>query len=435
MSMLRPPSWVDLSIAVVLTLVACVGGSLQAVEIQEASKETDSGFSVASQREINPLLGPDQVENQLAADREVNPLYDSRSLRPLNDWQDRLKEKFGLSWAVDYTTVALAATQSIGKDQSAGGMARFYGSWDIVNRGGPNTGTFIWKVEHRHKYTDVPVSGFGLQSGYVGLHEAPFSDQGVRLTNFYWKQRFLKGRGTFVAGFLDATDFVDVYLLASPWTGFMNFAFSTGSAGMDLPNDAALGAGAGYMITDSVYAQAGFTDVNSDPTRPWEGFESTVNNGDFYKWVEVGWTPSQDQIYFDNLHATFWHTDSRAIGTPSGWGVNASYQRFIAEKWLPFVRGGYTHESGSLLQYSASAGVGYQPVPSRGVVALGVNWGKPNETSFGDLDDQLSTELFWRYHLTKQVAVTPSVQYINNPALNPDTNNMWIMGIRARLVF
>jgi porin len=80
-------------------------------------------------------------------------------------------------------------------------------------------------------------------------------------------------------------------------------------------------------------------------------------------------------------------------------------------------------------------GVGYQPVPKRGVVALGVNWGKPNETSFGDLDGQVTTELFWRYHLTKQLALTPSVQHINNPALNPDTNNMWVVGFRARLVF
>ena len=77
-------------------------------------------------------------------------------------------------------------------------------------------------------------------------------------------------------------------------------------------------------------------------------------------------------------------------------------------------------------------GVGYQPVPMRGVVGLGLNWGEPNKVSFGKVDDQFTGELFWRYQLTKQFAVTPSVQYINNPALNPGSNNMWAFGIRAR---
>ena len=106
---------------------------------------------------------------------------------------------------------------------AAGGMVRFFGYWDLVNRGGPNKGSLNWKVENRHSYTDVAPSGLGFESGYVGLFEPPFSDQQTRLTNLYWKQYFAEGKWAFVGGFLDATDFVDVYLMASPWTGFTNF--------------------------------------------------------------------------------------------------------------------------------------------------------------------------------------------------------------------
>ena len=138
----------------------------------------------------------------------------------------------------------------------------------------------------------------GFASGYAGIFEPPFSNQQNRLTNLYWKQYFAGGKGAAVAGFLDVTDFVDVYLLASPWTGFNNFVFSTGSATADLPNDATLGAALGGMVTDRVYLQAGIADANSDPTDPFEGFDSIADESDFFKWVEIGFTPESGQNLF-----------------------------------------------------------------------------------------------------------------------------------------
>jgi porin len=312
-------------------------------------------------------------------------------------------------------------------------MVRFFGFWDLVDRGGPNKGSLNWKIENRHRYTDIPASALGFESGYAGLFGAPFSNQGNRLTTLYWKQYFGEGRGAAVAGWMDATDYVDVYLLASPWLGFVNFAFSTGSAAMDLPNDAALGAAAGGMVTDHVYLQAGLTDANSDPTDPFDGFSSIADDGDFFKWVEIGLTPGQEKLYFDNVHLTLWQVDERVNGTPDGWGLNASYQQWIDDTWLPFVRGGYTEDSGSLMEQSVSAGLGYQPVPMRGVIGAGIHWGRPNPVSFEGADDQVTVETFWRYQLTQELAVTPTLQYIDNPALAPDASDMWAFGIRARL--
>jgi porin len=186
------------------------------------------------------------------------------------------------------------------------------------------------------------------------------------------------------------------------------------------------------MVTQRVYVHAGITDANADPTDPFEGFDSVVDDSDFFKWVEIGFTPGQEKIYFDNLHVTFWHVDKRANGTLDGWGLNASWQKWIGNKWLPFVRGGYTEDSGSLLERSVTVGVGYQPVPMRGVIGLGLNWGRPNQTSFAGADDQFTSELFWRYQLTKELAITPSVQYIRDPALNPEEDSLWAFGLRLR---
>jgi len=393
-----------------------------------------SGLAHAAEGEtdstVRPRLSTDDVENQITLDRESNPLYESILLGPVSTWRDGVAEKTGFNWSLDYSAFFAGVSDSPGEDSASSGMVRFFGFWDLVDRGGKNKGSLNWKVEHRHKYADIPVSGLGFESGYVGLIGAPFSDQEWRLTNLFWKQYFGGGKGIAVAGFLDATDFIDVYLLASPWTGFTNFAFSTGSAAMDLPNDAALGAAAGGMITDWIYLQAGIVDANSDPTEP---FDNVLDESDFFTWAEIGFVPSQEGLYFDNLHLTYWHIDERANGTPDGWGLNASWQKWIDDKWLPFVRGGYTEDSGSLLERSVSVGVGYQPVPMRGVVGLGLNWGRPNEASFGDVDDQFTVEGFWRYQLTKELAVTPTVQYISNPALNPEEDSLWAFGLRVRV--
>lgn len=387
----------------------------------------------SAESNIRPRLSPDEVENQITLDRKANPLYESRLFAPLKKWRSGVAEKTGFNWSLDYSAVFMGINNSPGEDSAGSGMVRFFGFWDLVNRGGPNKGSLNWKVEHRHKYTDIPVSSLGFESGYVGLFEPPFSDQGSRLTNLYWKQYFAEGKWAFVGGFLDATDFVDVYLLASPWTGFNNFVFSTGSAAADLPNDAALGAAAGGMVSGNLYIQAGIVDANSDPAEPFEGFDSVFNDSDFFKWVEIGFTPGQENIYFDNLHVTFWHVDERVNGTPDGWGINASWQQWIGDKWLPFIRGGYTDDSGSLLERSVTVGVGYQPVPMRGVLGFGFNWGRPNQTSFEGADDQYTTELFWRYQLTTELAVTPTIQYIIDPALNEDEDDLWVLGLRARL--
>jgi porin len=408
---------------IVKCMLVVLFGSATAVNSADITSGNNTGLGGST----------DEVENQIEMDRKANPLYESKLFAPIHEWKNGVAERTGFNWSLDYSALFMGVSGSPGEDQASGGMVRFLGFWDLVNRGAPNKGSLNWKIENRHKYSDIAPSALGFESGYVGIYEPPFSDQGTRLTNLYWKQYFGEGTWAFVGGFLDVTDFVDVYLLASPWTGFNNFVFSTGSAATDLPNDTTLGIAAGGMVAEKVYIQAGISDANSDPTEPFEGFENIADESDFFKWIEIGYTPGQEKIYFDNIHLTFWHIDERANGTPDGWGLNASWQKWIDDKWLPFVRGGYTEDSGSLLENSVTVGLGYQPVPMRGVLGVGFNWGKPNQTSFEGADDQYTTELFWRYQLTKELAVTPSIQYINSPALNEDEDNLWTFGLRVRL--
>ena len=63
-----------------------------------------------------------------------------------------------------------------------------------------------------------------------------------------------------------------------------------------------------------------------------------------------------------------------------------------------------------------------------------MNWGRPNADSFGSgLDDQWTTELFYRFNVTRALAVTPDMQVIFNPALAPQKDVIGLFGLRARL--
>jgi porin len=382
--------------------------------------------------------GPNTVGNQLEEDAEIKgAVIEKRALQSWFDWKRKIQEENGISLGIDYSAVYFGASEEglTGKDNASAGMLRFFGSWDLVGKGTKDTGAFVWKIEHRHRYSDIPPKDLGFELGYVGLFEPPFSDQGGRVTNLYWRQRLNDAKATLIGGFLDVTDYVDVFALGSPWTGFMNFAFSTGSASAFTPNDATLGAAGATMLSDQFYIIGGLTNAYSDPTSPFEGFDTFISDNEYFASLELGWTPSQDRIYFDNAHITVWHVDeSFNAGTPGGWGTAFSYIRYLNKNLMPFIRGGYADDGGSLLQKSLSAGFGYQAVGSRDLLGIGVNWGEPNESSFGPgLRDQFTTEVFYRFQLAEQLALTPDLQLLFNPALNPNEDRIWVAGLRARL--
>ena len=390
--------------------------------------------------------GPDSVPNRIESDRlERGTLFELDFLNPYYAWKDRLKEDYGFTFGAAYVPLALKSSSSLPEtdDTAASGVFRFSGFWELLGRGTDNAGALIYLFEHRHNYTDTLPAPFSIENlGNVGAIAIPFADDGWHLTNFYWNQKFAGGKLEAVAGFLDVTDFVDVYPLTSPWTDYFNFAFSIGVATMDLPDDAALGLAGGAWLTDRVYVIGGLQDVNSNPNIPLRGFDNIANRSEFFKHIELGWTGStQEQYYLDNIHVTAWHVNRQDRSDLSdSWGAVMSFTHMLDDHWQAFARGGFSNGGGSLLKKSVSVGFGYQPRPVRAVPAdqlgFGFNWGRPNDDVFGpDLRDQFAIEGYYRLQVTREFAITPDVQLLINPALNPDKDTVWVFGLRGRLAF
>ena len=383
--------------------------------------------------DIPQFGGPISVSGQLTEDIQVGPEFRWQGLNDhFDSWfefKERVNERRGLQFAVDESLFYQVATQSLGESDGASGLVRLYGQWEPFHRRKlENQGLFVYKIENRHRIGTITPFDLGFEAGSLTPTGTFFSEFDFGVTNFYWKQYLCDRNLVFAIGKIDVTDFIDVYALMNPLTHFINLSFSTNPT-IAVPNQG-LGIAAGGMLTDKVYFQAGVADANGQPTR--SGFDTFFDDSEYFSYVELGLTSSKDRIYLDNVHLTLWNTDARqTAGTPSGWGVAFTAQKYIQDCWLPFFRFGYSDGDAALMQTVFSTGIGYKR-KNNDVAGLGLSWGKPAD---GSLSDQFTSEAFYRFQLTQFLAITPDVQLVVDPALNSGEDVLAFFGIRMRAAF
>jgi len=394
--------------------------------------------AVADDAKDSGLAGPGSVTSTLQSDLEIREAARTGVIptEKYFDFKKRIEADYGFGFGFDYNALYQAATNSLGEDDACSAVFRAYGQWRLVDRGKSNTSVIVYKVENRHRLgTNIAPKDLGFEAGYAGLTAVPFSNAGWMLTNLYWVQHLMVNRLGFVVGVVDVTDYVDVYGLVNPWADFNNYAFTTNPS-IPAP-DQGLGAAVRFMVTDNLYIHGGLADANGHPTDPGEMADSFFDDAEFFTHLELGWISSWEKRYSDNIHLTFWHADERTQAQVSdGWGAAFSFSRLLADTWEPFFRAGFADDGGALWERSISAGVGYRPTRKSDILGVGLNWSRPSTDTFGaDLDDQYTAEIYYRWQALKMVSITPDVQFLFNPALNPGEDLIAIWGLRARVVF
>lgn len=384
------------------------------------------------------LGGPSSVGATLKDDKETKPAVQTDLLDDYFAFKKRMEDTQGFSFGFDYLVLIQAASKSLGEDTAAGGVFRAYGSWTLTGRNGGDTGNFVYKVENRHRLgTDIVPKDLGAEIGYAGITALAFRGDfdDWALTNLYWNQHLFNNRLGFAVGVLDVTDYVDVYGLINLWNEFNNYAFTT-SPTIPAP-DQGLAAAVRVMPTENIYFIGGIADANSDPTEPEDFFDSFWDDAEYFTHAEVGWISSWDKRFNDNIHLTYWHADEREEAQVSdGWGLSVSLSHLFANTWEPFLRLGYAKDGGALYERYVSVGTAYHMHDMSDAIGIGLNWNRPNEDTFGPgLDDQYTAEIYYRFQLLKVLTLTPSVQVIVDPALNPDKDLISIWSLRARLAF
>ncbi len=382
-------------------------------------------IALAGAASAQGLSGPSSVEADLEpGDGLTDPQYRSdfpRNIAPVwFQWKDRLAEG-GFRFNIDYLALGQTTDADLGTGEAASGIARFYGSWQATERG-----SLTFKIEDRHSYTDVAPQFLGLDGGALSITGTAFNDNGLLLTNLFWTQRAEDGSWTLQVGQIDVTDFVDIYGLVSPYSGFQNLSFNTNPT-INTPNQG-LGIAGGVKLSENLYAVASVSDANADPSDP--NFD-VFSDGNLFKSLELGYTSGFDRIYFDNIHLTLWHADAADDGSrEEDYGAAFSAAWFVDNKWMPFFRAGASKGTAALYDRSVSAGLGYYG-RNTDLAGLGLNWAEARGIDGG----QFTLEAFYRFSISPGLQITPSVQFTSDPLLNPDQDRITLFGLRTRIVF
>ena len=354
--------------------------------------------------------------------------------------KQKMMEEHGLAYGLNLSTLYQSASESLGEDEAWGGIVQIPVSWTVLNPGEKNTGTIIFKAENRSRIsTELAPQDLGIQGiGAASVVGTQFSDKDWILTNFYWQQALQEGRFKYVVGHIDNTDFMDTYGLVNSQTAFMNLSFSTNPT-IGVP-DQGFGAGFGSLLGDNFYMAASLMDAAGDPEKPADSIDQFFDEGEYFKHIEFGYTLSPDRIYFDNIHVVYWESDEQTetTGEPEGSGWTASYSRFIDDKYMPFLRVGDSDGGGgALLEKTVTAGLGIYYAETNELFGVGLSYGEASEDPVGgfgsNLDPQYTAEVFYRFQLSQHFAITPDLQWIIDPVLNPDEDSIYIAGVRARL--
>jgi len=373
------------------------------------------------------FLSTRSVEGELAETAERQSKGPMASFR---ERKERLETRTGLSYGFDNQTQYLGTDSDRSPSDAASNVARFYGTWTATGRGTPDDGALVFKVEYRSALAGkISTQALGPSLGYAGVFSSTYSDAGLVLTNLYWRKHFAAGRGGYVIGQVDSYDYVNVNSLASPWTAFTNLAFQ------QQPTFAGpaqgLGAAVRWRLNDNWQVLGGFADANGDPSEPLNAAQDFFGDYETFKHIAIGWNPNWHDRYDRSLQLTFWQVDAREeAGVEGGHGLAfaASSRR---GNWSPFLRAGYAKDAGRPLDRTISVGTGYKARGGNDLAGLGVSWGRALDSS----RDQYTLEGFYRLELTDFLQLTPQIQYVVDPANDPATDDILVLGARLRVFF
>ena len=370
---------------------------------------------------------PESVEGTLKATEDRQS---EGGLENYHAWKKELESRTGFTFGVDNQTQYFSSNSDRSPSDAAGNAFRVYGTWTATGRGTPNNGALVFKFENRSAIgSKISPSELGPSLGYAAVLSSTYTDVGWILSNLYWRQRFANGRGSFVFGQVDNKDYVNVSGLISPWIAFQNYEFEQQGPYGGPPQG--LGAAFLWRLNDNWGILGGFVDANGDPSDPIESAKNFFDTGETFKHIAIGWSPDWADRADQSVQLTLWQIDEREeAGVEEGHGVS-----FVAaakiDKWRPFLRGGYADGGGRPLDRSVSIGTGYDARGGKDLAGIGLNWARAPDNS----RDQFTMEAFYRYDVNDFLQISPTVQYVANPANDAATDDIFLLGLRVRVAF
>jgi len=418
-------------------LVAATAGAAESTVSAAERPLSQSGYD-----KIAGFGGPDGVSAQLKqADEIREPLFawegPGRWFKPWYDWKAKIKEENGVALGFFFSVLGQKASDSTtDKDDALGGIYRFNGSWTLLNNGSKNPGRIQWRVEARSRIGNNQApqtlgSAVGAASVNSGFAYSERFKTDLAVLN--WTQGFRDSTTGIAVGRLAFDVYLDAFAFQTFAGGFINRGFVLNPT-LATTGIGALGAVAKGFVTDQIWVGGQIYDGNAASGEfDWD----TVQENEYLKAVEIGWTPSFDSRKLSKIQFTYWDKDARTLADVSaghGWAVSASWQ--LGEKWLPFIRFGDSNGGAGVAAEQAVSGGFQYTVRNDQKWVLGLGWSRPSAKTNGmELDDEYVIESSYNFQIARNFSLLPDLQLVLDPANNPDESRVWVAGLRAIVTF
>ena len=295
--------------------------------------------------------------------------------------------------------------------------------------------------------TDNPPLQAGLLTGSIVPTAATWGDFDLGITQAYVRQNLMGNKVQWTVGKIFAPNFIDAYPFFDDNRQFLNQSFST-SPTIASPLRGAGAVATVYPTSGNLYVLGGIYSANSSDTGMT--IDEVFDTGELFYQLEVGWSvlarsgvPVQARGPMDsnNIHLTGWYKDaqpdqSNTTLQPQARGLAFNANFTIGQSAMWFFRAGMS--DGWVNDRAVSAGIGWRPTQQfSDLLGVGVGWVRPNDEVVTNpfQREQWNVETFYRFHLTPNLAITPDLQYIRDPSLNPAVDSLWVAGLRARIAF
>ncbi|MGN6727326.1 MAG: carbohydrate porin [Tepidisphaeraceae bacterium] len=367
---------------------------------------------------------------------ELDPLFTPDPLGiVLDPWyaaKQALDEQAGLKIEGSYTFHNQYATRTLTpRNDEVGGRFDLAANWTLLHYGPENkdVGQLIVLMRSSenigmtqdYALSDAAGSIMGTNSLHGGGAQIP-----VSLNLLYWRQTFFDGKFAFNIGKIHPNAWIDLSPIANDETRqFMAGAYTGNESN---PGQGLWTPGVAFELnfTDHWYANA--VVANALGKTSVSGL-NTLDEWHLYEAVETGYKTAGDLP--GNYRLTLWHNDT---GNGDGYGASLGFDQEIGDGWAPFGRIGHGEKDATGITDFVSFGIAnVRPFGRRGdMFGIAGTYARPSDRS---LREEQLYETFYRIKLTDSIEFSPDVQFIMHPALQPDVDNLFVLGARLKISF
>ena len=151
------------------------------------------------------------------------------------------------------------------------------------------------------------------------------------------------------------------------------------------------------------------------------------------------WTPHFHGLGSAQYSFSYFFTPSiPAQSATTGWSVNAVQN--LNETWAVFARANGANGFVTQIKNSYALGVAMNNPLKRSstdqiALAVGLSEAASPPTNPPNARNEKPIEAYWTWTFFGGLLLTPSVQFIFDPALNPTRNDVWVLSLRATFMF